>query len=116
MEFSASSAIAVAGADPLPLQEGGDAAGQLPELAVADGTAVIGGYDVGLVGMAFRRAVDPFPEKAGTGSQTLCECNTVASPVSPAGPYRSGAGERQAWKLPAAADRIAGFFLDQRRR
>ena len=65
---------AVAGADALPAQEARDGAGQLPKRTVADGTAVIGGHDVGLVGMPIGGAIDPLPEQAGTGIGTV-QCN-----------------------------------------
>ena len=57
---------ALAGRDPLPAQESRDAAHEPAQVAVAQGAAVVGGNDVGLVGMKLGRAVDPRPQQAGT--------------------------------------------------
>ena len=105
----------VAGRDPLPAQEGGDSPHQRRQIAVAQGPAVIGGNDVGLVGMKLGRAVDPRPQQAGTriGSvrRYTVQCNIAHLDVPPAGTLSQRRCERQAWKPGARRDRMARAFL-----
>ena len=100
---------------PCPRRESRDAAHEPAQIAVAQRPAVVGGNDVGLVGMKLGRAVDPRPQQArtriGSVRRDTVQCNIAHVDSCRPDLIAAVAATDKPWKPGCRGDRMARASL-----